>query len=83
MIKFVAFQSQLNKTLADVRMHDGGFMEAVPLSQSVVVQQAEKLAAIEDYLAQYGYIPPAPQPVPSNTGKLGLFFIYLLQRDLS
>lgn len=38
---------------------DSHFVELVPLCQSVVVQQAEKLANIEEYLSRYGYVAPA------------------------
>ena len=37
-------------------------MELVPLCQTVVVQEAEKLANIEEYLGKYGYVVQGATP---------------------
>ena len=55
-----SLQSGLTGMLKDLQNDDGQFMQIVPLCQSVIVQQAEKLANIEEFLARYGYKAPNP-----------------------
>ena len=57
-----SFQESVNKTLLDMKKNDGHFMELVPLCQTVVVQHAEKLSKVEEYIGKYGYVAPDVQP---------------------
>ena len=58
---FRCSQESVNKTLLDLKKNDGHCMELVPLCQTVVVQQAEKLSNIEEYISKYGYVAPDVQ----------------------
>ena len=60
-LDFLSCQESVNKTLLDMKKNDGHFMELVPLCQTVVVQQAEKLSNIEEYISKYGYVAPDVQ----------------------